>query len=259
MRIATFVLWSALVAGAAPALAQDQEQTHPPATGLEVDRRSDELAAWLRDYQEWEQWFEQWGNRVARNFNGNPVWKRRPRPEPPVWLEQACQGFFEAAGPLTTACEILRNWDDQPLHIVQRRRTSLVTSGGQLNDKVVKSSFLRRVHLTGLWAHARYPAAPLYGIVGMQVAVIEMGRYTLPAIGVMLVMVPDGNGGHDWKPATTLGFGFRLFDFVPPVINKRASLHFNLARTNIHGVQDDRLPGGMTVNFFGLSVSSSRR
>jgi len=80
-----------------------------------------------------------------------------------------------------------------------------VTSGGPVNDKVLKSSFFQRVHLTGLWTQARYPAMPVYGIVGMQVAVFEVGRYTLPAIGVMVVMAPDGKAGHDWKPATTLG------------------------------------------------------
>ena len=96
----------------------------------------------------------------------------------------------------------------------------MVTSGGKVDDKVVKSSFFQRVHLTGLWVQARYPATPAYGIVGMQVGVVETGRFTLPAVGVMVVMIPDGDGGHDWKPATTLGFGYRLFDFVPPLIEE---------------------------------------
>ena len=107
---------------------------------------------------------------------------------------------------------------------------------------------------------ARYPATPAYGIVGMQVGVFEAGRFTLPAIGVMVVMIPDGEGGHDWKPATTLGFGYRICDFVPPLMKKQASLHFNVARTNLHGVQDERiLPGTANVNLFGLSVSARRR
>jgi hypothetical protein len=73
-------------------------------------------------------------------------------------------------------------------------------------------------------------------------------------------MLPDGEGGHDWKPATTLGFGFRLFDFVPPVIKKPVSVHFNVARTSVHGVHDERISlGTPTFNLFGLSVSASRR
>ena len=57
-------------------------------------------------------------------------------------------------------------------------------------------------------------------------------------------MIPDGEGGHDWKPATTLGFGYRIGDFVPPLIKKQASLHFNIARTSVHGVQDEQDPSG---------------
>jgi hypothetical protein len=257
MKVAVFVLWSALAASLAPAFAQEQDLV----LGPEFEQRFEELAKWLREYRAWEEWFERWGNRVARNFNDQHIWERKQRPEPPVWLEEECKDYLDFDGLLASACDILRNWDDQPLLLVQRRRSSLVTSSGRVDDKVVKSSFFQRVHLTGLWMRARYPATPLYGIVGIQVAVFEVGRYTLPAIGAMLVMVPDGEGGHDWKPATTLGFGFRICDFVPPLIKKPASLHFNIARTSIHGVQDERfLPQGtMNVSFFGLSVSAKKR
>ena len=72
----------------------------------------------------------------------------------------------------------------------------------------------------------------------------------------MLVMVDNGEGGHDWKPATTLGFGYRLFDFLPPIRKTPVSLHINIARTHIHGIQDERIVSGRTdVNFIGFSVS----
>jgi hypothetical protein len=135
-----------------------------------------------------------------------------------------------------------------------------MTSGGTVDEKVVKSSFLRRVHLTGLWMEARYPGTSAYGIVGLQIGVFEAGRFTLPAVGVMVVMTPDGEGGHSFTPATTLGFGYRICDFVPPLIRTQASLHFNIARTHLHGVHDQRiLPGMANVNLFGLSVSARRR
>ncbi len=255
MKIAVFV-GLALVASAAPTVAQEQGLMG----GSEAEQRFDELAKWLREYHAWEKWFEQWGNRVARNFNDQPIWERKKRPEPPAWLEAECQGYAGVDELIASACYILRHWDDQPLLILQRRRSSLATSGGNVNDKVVKSSFFQRVHLTGLWMQARYPATPTYGIVGMQIGVFEVGRFTMPAIGVMLVMLPDGQGGHDWKPATTVGFGYRICDFVSPLIKKQVSLHFNIARTNLHGVQDERvLPGMVNINLFGLSVSAKRR
>jgi hypothetical protein len=247
---------SVLAVSAAPASAQAQEVV----LGTQLEQqRFDELAKWLRQYYAWEEWFEQWGNRVAHNFNDQPIWERKKRPEPPDWLEEDCQGFLGANPLLDTACYILRHWDEQPLQILQRRHSSLVRSGGKVDDKVVKTSFFQRVHLTGLWTRAQYPATQLYGIVGMQISVFELGRYTLPAVGVMLVMVPDGDGGHDWKPATTVGVGVRICDFVTPFVRKQASLHVNVARTSIHGVRDERVLPAMSVNFIGFSISGKRR
>jgi len=225
-----------------------------------VEQRSDELTAWLKEYRAWEKWFEEWGNRVQRNFNNDQIWTRKKRPEPPVWLAQSCGEALLVDDQLASACTILATWDDQPIQILRRRGTSVATSAGQVADKVVKTSFFQRVHLTGLWTRAQYPGTPVYGIVGMQIAVLEIGRYTLPATGVMLVMVPDGGGGHDWKPATTLSFGYRLFDFMAPWRKTPVSLHINIARTHIHGIQDEPiLSPSRNINFVGLSLSGNRR
>lgn len=262
MKIA-FLVCVALVTGALPALGQQHQhaqQQQQPVLGSSFEQRFDELAQWLSDYYAWEEWFEVWGNRVAKNFDGQLILERKKRPDPPVWLAAECQGYLGSDGLLATGCDILRHWDEDPLLILQRRRPSVVRSGGRLNDTVAKTSFFHRVHLTGLWTQARYPGTQAYGIAGMQIGVFETGRFTLPAVGVMVVLVADGEGGYDWKPATTVGFGYRLFDFVPPFMDGPVSIHLNLARTNVHGVQDARIPLGMqNVNLFGLSVSPRRR
>lgn len=253
---AILVLVSAIAGSAAPALAQDRAQIPEPSAA----QRSDELAKWLKEYRAWEKWFEQWGNRVAKNYHNDAIWGRKQRPEPPAWLDGACEHDLVVDEQLATACNILLTWDEQPIQIIRRRDTPVTTSGGKVADKVVKTSFFQHVHLTGLWTRAQYPAMPVYGIVGMQVAVLEIGRYTLPAAGVMLVMVDNGQGGHDWKPATTLGFGYRLFDFMPPMRKSPVSLHINIARTHIHGIHDEQIVSGRTdVNFIGFSVSGGRR
>jgi hypothetical protein len=243
-----------LAASIAPASAQGQEVV--PAS--EFEQRFEELATWLKEYEAWERWFEIWGNRVARNFDDQPLWQRMPRPQPPIWLEAECQDHWFPEGPLASACYILRVWDEHPLRILQRRDLGWVAVGNTVDDKVVKSSFLQRVHLTGLWMEARYPATPAYGIVGMQIGVFEAGRFTLPAVGIMVVMTPDGNGGHTLKPATTVGFGYRLLDFVPPFFRTRATLHFNVATVHLLGGTQPVLPGVANVNLFGLSVSARR-
>ena len=245
----------ALVASAAPARAQE----HQMAQAAEFEQRLLERAQWLRKYEAWEKWFERWGNRVARNFDDQPLWERMKRPEPPVWLRAECQATWFPDGPLASACAILGQWDEHPLLIVQRRDSSRLISG-KAEEPVSRSRFFQRIHLTGLWMEARYPAGSAYGIVGLQIGVFETGRFTLPAVGMLLVMIPDGDGGHAWKPATTLGFGYRICDFVPPFISLQASLHLNVARTHLHGGHEGQLlPGMANVNFVGLSVSARRR
>ena len=62
LAIAMLVVLSALAASAAPVRAQEQAQVPAPS----IEQRSAELAKWLKEYRAWEKWFEQWGNRVAR-------------------------------------------------------------------------------------------------------------------------------------------------------------------------------------------------
>ena len=253
-----------LVTGAAPALAQgDTREQHPQLVlGPDYEQRFDELARWLDAYEAWERWFEVWGNRVARNFADQPLWDRPVRPGPPAWLAAECQDdWVDDGGLIATACYIQRHWDEEPMRILERRRSSLVTSAGRVDDQVVKrSSFLKRIHVTGLWMTARYPAPPAYGIVGMQVGVFETGRFTLPAAGVMVVVVREAGGAYAWKPATTLGIGYRIWDGVPPLMKTPVSVHINVARVQLHGVDGPRfVPGMGNVNLVGLSVSPRRR
>lgn len=258
MKLATAILVVMSSHAVSPALLRAQEQAQAPA--LSIEKRSEDLSTWLKEYREWEKWFEQWGNRVARNNSDFHIWGRKKRPDPPVWLAQVCAEAPVMDDQLASGCHILATWDDQPIQIMRRRGSAVATSGGNAADTVVKSSFLQRIHLTGLWTRAQYPGTPVYGIIGMQISVVEIGRVTLPATGVMLVMLPDGAGGHDWKPAATLGFGLRLFDFIAPVRKKPLSLHVNIASTQILGLQGERiLSGRSNISFIGFSVSASRR
>jgi hypothetical protein len=257
-RVTRLVLVLVIVLGcSARSWAQDDASTQqPPLTPRELEQRYLELSAWMKQYRNWERFYESYGNRLAHGPGGGMDLARVPRPDPPAWLAADCEMFAGSEGLWHDACAIVRQWDDLPLLILKRSRTARVAASGIVNDKVVKTSFLQRIHLTGLWVPAQYPTPPFYGIVGMQLGLVQIKRLTFPAIGTMVVRMPDGYGGHTLKPATTLAAGVRLFDFAAPFVDRRATLHFNIARAQLHGVGNDpALQTTLGLNFMGFSIS----
>jgi len=221
----------------------------------ELEQRHVELEHWLEQYRHWERWIAVNGNRPAQSLLGHPKSERMQRPEPPAWLNEECSTLIGYEGLLAEACDILDQWRGLANHLDRLgRNPRLVTAGTVVNDKVVKSSFWQRVHLTGLWTPGQVPPPPLYGVVGMQIGVVELGRVTVPAVGVMLVTLTGADGKREWKPATTISVSFRLVN-----LNLRgttASLHFNVSRLTISGIERVG-PASIPVdgNFVGLSVS----
>ena len=225
----------------------------------QLDERYEELVVWLKKYKAWEDWVAVNGNRPALNVFGAVDSNRMERPEPPAWLSEDCERLIGRDGKLGQACEILRNWHGLAEHLEQARRDPAVTTtAGVVNDRVVKSSFWRRVHLTGLWAPGQIPPPPMFGVVGMQMGVVEIGRVTFPALGVMLVTLTDAEGEREWKPATNISVSFRLHNFE--LHEHTAILHFNVSRLNIHAVGSlgsTDLP--LNLNFVGLSLSFKKK
>jgi hypothetical protein len=250
MKTLTSVLLASLLFSSSQSWAQEL-----PLSQEQIDRRYEELVLWLKKYRHWEKWIARYGNRPAETLLGNVDSDRVKRPEPPVWLSEDCENFIAYEGKLGEACEILRKWQGLAWHLQQLKDDPvLTTTGGIVNDRVVKSSFWQKIHLTGLWTPGQVPPPPMYGIIGMQVGVVEIGRVTFPALGVMLVMLTNDNGDREWKPATNISVSFRLRSFE--IYRNTAALHFNVSRLNIHAMDT----GGsadfpVNLNFIGLSLS----
>jgi hypothetical protein len=250
----TFALILALFFGC-PALSLAQSTSAAPRSPSLQQQRYDELVTWLAEYKRWEAWTLKWGNRVAFNHAGGLVKNRPQRPEPPSWLADDCRAYLSTDGKLGEACAILAHWDALPELLLTRR-----TLGGQFQTDVApKSSFLQRLHVSGGWVPAQFPAPSVYLVAGMQVGIVEVGRATLPAVGVGLVAMADGRGGTEWKPATLLGIGYRLASFGFPWVNREANLHVNVARAQIHGVTT--VPVGLdpSQNLMGFSLTFAKR
>lgn len=245
----SFILALLLIAPA-PANAQDS-----PRTEIDLQQRHDELVQWLAEYRRWESWILRWGNRVAFNTGGGIVTKRPQRPQPPDWLDDDCVASLSTEGTLAEACRILARWDGISQLILQQKHLGGLTA----TDVAPRSSFLQRIHVSGGWVPAQLPAPQVYLVAGLQVGIVEVGRATLPAVGVGLMAVADGNGGYEWKPATVIGIGYRLASFGFPWVNREANLHLNIARATIHGARGLAVGFDPSQNLVGFSLTFARR
>jgi hypothetical protein len=231
---------------------------HSPSVSLpsqeELDRRATELKEWLADYRHWEAWTQKWANKIAYNAAGGILKNRPERPEPPEWVRDECRDLLAAEGQLGEACEILAHWDDPARVPLTRRHVGVSPT----TDVQVKSSFLQRIHLSAGWVPAQMPAPKVYLVAGMNVGVVEVGRATLPAVGVGLIALSDGTGGYEWKPATVLGIGYRLASFPFPGIKRQANLHINIARVTIHGARTMAVGLDPSQNLVGFSLTFNK-
>jgi hypothetical protein len=238
-------------------LAQEQDSaSQQPLAAQEQDTRYQELLVWLEAYHQWEEWILKWGNKIAYNAAGGIVKDRPARPEPPAWVWDDCRMLLDAEGKLGEACDILSRWDNLAQLILSKKHVGGLTNA---TDIVPKTSFLQRIHLTGGWVPAQLPAPKVYLVAGMQVGIVEVGRATLPSVGVGLVAVSDGAGGYEWKPATVIGIGYRLTSFGFPWINREANLHINVARATIHAARNMPIGLDPSQNLIGFSLTFAKR
>ena len=251
MRVRIVVFLAACLVGASVAGAQEVA----PPSQEQLNERFEELDRWLTLYRKWEKWIARYGNRPAKTGWGNVDSDRMQRPEPPKWLSDDCANVMGDEGKLGEACEILRQWHGLTWHLKRLAdNPTLTTTSGVVNDKVVKTSFWQRVHLTGLWTPSQLPVPKVYGVVGMQIGVFEIGRVTVPALGVMLVTMTGRDGSREWKPATSIAASVRLFNIN--VSDNTVGLHFNVSRLSIGGARSIGPAGvDVTSNFVGLSLS----
>jgi hypothetical protein len=239
----------------APAICTAQESASPSLPVPSLQDRHDELVEWLEAYKRWEAWILKWGNRVAYNAAGGIIKDRPVRPDPPDWLADDCRQSLTTEGPLAEACQILARWHGLSQLILSQRHLG----GRTATDVEPKTSFLQRIHFSGGWVPAQLPAPKVYLVAGMQVGIVEVGRATLPAVGVGLMAVADGEGGYEWKPATIIGIGYRLASFGFPWVKREANLHFNIARATIHGTRNLPIGFDPSQNLIGLSLTFAKR
>jgi len=246
---------------AAPALAQGDDERPPlPARSISLDVdvppveslltseiHARELDAWIREYTAWAKWFAEWRNTPEPGWMGSR--DRRQRPDPPVWLSDACVDPDESVA-LGEACRLLSEWKDDLVTAMLRERT--LTARTQ-SEAPTKSAWWSHLHMDAMWPMTQWGSC-VYGVIGMHATIELVGRLQVfIAPGIMLLILPSGPDAHELKPAADWGFTYRICKFRFPGSERRANLHLNLAKAWIFGGPEDVV--GTSVNLAGFSIT----
>jgi hypothetical protein len=257
----------AVATATSPALAQRSESGAPPLAGQAIPfahlavhapvlampdaaARREELDKWVRDFTKWKNWAETWGNRREPGwFSGSRA--RRPRPDPPIWLFEECDGLAASGGASEDACQLLAEWAGNP---GVSPPAATLSSASEDNDKI---TWWEHVHLDAGWP-AIQSSLSLYGVLGMHATTTVRGRFQVfVAPGAMLLNVPTKDGGRAWKIATNYGIAYHLGRFTFPGTSRQARLHLNIAKAWLLSAGPD-VPTKST-DFVGLSMTFVKR
>jgi len=258
-RSSLLVLFACLLAGAPPARAQGRAPLPstrivlPPDPAALTAAEQRELDAWVEAMRKWQRMDKRWHNEPAHDIFGRIV-DRVPEPPPPGWLDARCavEGAAAAAAPLGPACRILAALTADPTASAIRVATAASRAEA---ETVVKSTFLTRIHIDGLWTSTA-TNVPIYGLVGSHISLVDVGRVQFfGPPGVLLVSVPDASGSRHVRPGYTWGLSVRLGDVRLFAESKNMTLFLTISKVWVPGgTAVDRLePGGFDVAGFSLA------
>ena len=257
------VLMICLTAGASSSLAQTpDDQTLLPATSVPLAEpviapstssaivdEAGRIAAvrqWTREYMDWKKWYDQWKGKPEPGWLG--LRERRQKPDPPVWLFDACnQDLVEAEGPMVDACGLLQAWQEGDA----AAQLTTQTLNARSRSEDTRTTFWNNVHADALWTTPNSSAS--FGAIGIHVTLKVAGRWQVfVAPGAILLNVALPDGTRTWQPATDMGFSFRLVDLTLPG-KRQGTLHLNVARAWILGGPESLLSS--SVDLAGLSLT----
>jgi hypothetical protein len=102
--------------------------------------------------------------------------------------------------PLGAACRVMAGLEADPGAETIRASTAATRAGA---EKLVKDSFLTRVHIDGLWMTTSTDDR-MYGLVGSHISLVDVGRVQFfEPPGLILLSVPDGRGGREIRTGYT--------------------------------------------------------
>src|SRR5437868_8767029 len=225
------------------------------------DAQERELAHWLDQMSKWQRAEKRWPNQPAHDAYGRIV-VRRPQPEAPDWLSPICAGHDETSlsslpEQVARACRLLARLSVDPEVKALQQQTQNARAN---NERLIKGSFLSRVHLDGLWSTTSSDVR-FYGLIGSHVSLVDVGRVPFfGPPGVLLLSVPDGNGSRQIRVGYTWGMSVRLADVRVFGARKNATLFLSVTKCWTVGSNLDRLgTGGFDIAGLSLAPRKNRQ
>lgn len=220
--------------------------------------QQDELKHWTDDVRSYQRWYQRNKNRIARNVFGGAS-DRREMPAVPDWLPGKCDLLSEfdppPAGDLPAGCNLLTLYES---NFTLDPAAQQVLQAQKQNEEDPHNSFWKHVHLDAGWTSLDY-RSHAYGLVGVHVTLPELAKRVqiyLPP-GFLLLSIPDGVGGREFKPAATIGVSIKMFRFVFPQ-GKDGTAYFNLAKAYVINRASSSMDMRADVDLIGLSFSWGR-
>jgi hypothetical protein len=263
MRWSLPLAFSFLALLLAAALADAQEGTLLPSRPFAVSAPSEQLTgderatldAWLDAMRKWRKADKRSPNGPAHDPFGRVI-ERAVRPDPPAWLDARCNMFAPEVAqhlpnPLGAACRVMAGLDADPAADAIRASTTAARAGA---EKLIKDSFLTRVHLDGLWTTTSTDYR-MYGLVGSHISLVDVGRVQFfGPPGLLLLSVPDGRGGREIRTGYTWGLSVRLADVRLMSPTKNMTLFLSITKVWVIGPSIGPVPGG-AFDIAGFSLA----
>jgi hypothetical protein len=255
--IGSLAVCCSLVLGlAAPAAAQPVQVPPPDALVLEPlsPEQDGELQAWLSEMAKWQRYDAKYRNRPARDSFGR-IAERKSRPAAPEWLPVRCEsasalGVLALEERTAEACRLLID----PLSQIGVGPSAAATA--EKPDKY--SSFLRRIHLDGLWVSTSSgPRA--YGLVGSHLTLVDVGRVQIfGPPGVLLLSLPDRGGERRLTLGYTWGLSVKLGDIKMMSQSKNMTLFLTVSKVWVGGSSPEQT-AGRDFQIAGLSLAPRKK
>jgi hypothetical protein len=249
------------LAGAAAGQSVSSSELSSPSANVEFvplsPQQEREVTKWLAAVEKWQRYDARWRNRPVHDGWAR-IAERKPPPPAPDWLEEYCAsavatGIVRIDERTMNVCHVV----DDPRAAIRSVQAPAQTA--QINaEKPPHSSFLSRIHLDGLWTTTS-SGARFYGIIGSHMSLMDVGRLQVfGPPGVLLLTVPDENGGRRVTLGYTWGLSVRLGDVRLGAPTKNLTLFLNLSKVWL-GSGEGSSPTARGFDIVGFSLAPRKK